>query len=210
MRSLTYEELLSLKKKEAKLASIVFKDPNIEKIIHLCRLKPLNIRVNSKIEIHSVWVDGFGNSLNLSKRDKKIIQYDLSIKHDDSLDSDLYSKLTILNTSKISRLTYFLIGKEEDLKSDHAILAFVGIDGVLRCFSFIYNEWIRVPPLLLGYKTLRLISKNMLIKNIKVFNSSCDILFPCSKQISYMTKWPPPENFKKKLSEIIFLKEILF
>jgi len=114
----------------------------------------------------------------------------LSINKAKIINTDLYSKLSIEKISKISKLIFLLHGKEEDFETDHFIVAFLGIDNILRAFCFIYGEWFSVAPLAIGYTFLRLIAKNASCKEMKVFKNKKDAVYPCKKQISFLSYWP--------------------
>ena len=191
MTPITSSGLAFKLQKQAKLCSVVFKDPYLETIINFCRLKPPDPKSHlKKTTFPDVWVDEFGNSLKLTKKEKQIKLNDLSLDRSKIINTDIYCKLPIEKISKISRMLFAFIGKEEDFHSKHLILGFIGIDNVLRVFCFIYNEVFLIPPLSLGYRVLRLIAKNFNCEDIKHFKNNKDILYPCSRKICFLAPLP--------------------
>lgn len=200
MASLTSAELELKLKKRAKLSSIVFKDPYLESIISFCRLKPKNAKTTSSIsktELCDTWIDEFGSSIRITKKEKTIKLNDLSVDKSKIINTDLYSKLSIEKISKISNIIFLFCGKEEDFKTDHFVLSFLGIDGILRTYCFIYEEWFSIPPLALGYSALRLIAKNKSCEDIKIFKNNKVLVYPCKKQISFLSYWPNNPDMNK-------------
>ena len=72
MTPITSSGLAFKLQKQAKLCSVVFKDPYLETIINFCRLKPPDPKSHlKKTTFPDVWVDEFGNSLKLTKKENK-------------------------------------------------------------------------------------------------------------------------------------------
>lgn len=183
--------------KQAKLCSVVFKDPYLETIINFCRLKPINPKSHlKKTNVVDIWIDEFGNSIKLTKKEKQIKLNDLSLDRSKIINTDIYCKLPIEKISRISRMLFAFAGKEEDFQSKHFILGFVGIDDVLRVFCCIYNEVFAIPPLSLGYRILRLIAKNFNCDDIKQFKNNKDVLYPCSGKKCFLGPLPAGPDLK--------------
>jgi hypothetical protein len=197
MTSITSSGLAFKLQKQAKLCSVVFKDAYLETIIKFCRLKPLDPKSHiKKTTVADIWVDEFGNSIKLTKKEKQIKLNDLSLDRSKIINTDFYCKLPIEKISKISRMLFAFVGKEEDFQSKHLILGFVGIDNVLRVFCLIYNEVFAIPPLSLGYRILRLIAKNFNCEDIKHFKNNKDVLYPCSGRLCFLAPLPAGPELK--------------
>ena len=170
----------------------------LEFVIRACRLKPADIFSNysTKIVLHNNWIDESGNRLEItSKKKVKVHLNDLNINRKSLVTTDLYENLPLNKISKISCLAFFLVGKDEDMDEDHLLVSFLGIDGFLRSFCYIYGELHKVPNLYLGYKVLKTIMEHRDIKFFKELKIKENIIFPCIRQLAALSYWGPSKNF---------------
>lgn len=188
--------------KHIELTSAYLEDSSISFIIRCCRLKPRNIilgKYTEKIVLYNEWIDEFGNSLEITKKKKiKINLNDLTIPKDKLTSSDLYENLAIEKIAKISRLAFYLFGKDEDLSQDHSIISFLGLDGFLRSYCLLYGEWTKIPNLYLGFDILKKIANHEDIKyfiDLKIK----DMPYPCTNVRSAISFMPPSEAFITQL-----------
>jgi len=172
---------------------------NLDFIIRMCRLKPYSF--NSKLSLERKWIDEYGNSLNIVKNKKiKIIEGDLDIQ-EKIISTDLYAGLSLVKLSKMSKLLYLLIGKDEDFQEEHLIIAFLGIDNYLRV-RYIYNGEIGVcSPLNLGMRALKSIAENKDIKYFTELNNKNFVLFPCLAQKCWLSFWPASPKFLETINK---------
>jgi len=192
------ENLYILFDRQIALTSAWTEDPTLEFVIRACRLKPADMfeKYSEKLILHHNWIDESGNRLEIiSKKKIKIHLNDLTINRKTLVTTDLYENLPLSKISKISNLALFLLGVEEDSGSDHILVSFLGIDGFLRSFCYIYGELHKIPNLYLGYKLLKIIIENRDIKFFKELKIKESIVFPCSRQLAALSYWEPSKNF---------------
>lgn len=179
--------------------------PALSFVMKSVRLKPYSFifeKYSRRIKLHNCWIDEFGNSFLILK-DKKIeiILNDLKIGKNKLVNTDLYAGLPIEKVSKISKLMFFVSGKEEDFNSNYYIISFLGIDNILRTFVYLYAEWQPYPNLYLGIKNLLNIGSNLDIKTFIELKNKKNVLYPCSQQKSWLSFWPPSKDFISILKE---------
>lgn len=198
MNSISIENLYSTLDRHIKLVASYTELPSLDFIIRSTRLKPYSLifeRYHEKLILHNWWIDEYGNSVYLNKKKPNIIANDLRIDKSKLTSTDLYEHLSIDKVAKISKLVYFLNGKEEDFYSDHIVLSFLGIDGFLRTFVYLYEEWQPYPSLLLGIKTLSSMASNLNIQSFIEIKNKKNIIYPCAKQRAWIGYWPPTKDF---------------
>lgn len=198
MNVTSLENLHILFDRQITLTSAWTEDPALESVIRSCRLKPADIFTNysSKIVLHHNWIDESGNRLKITPKKKiRIHLNDLKINRKGLITTDLYENLPLNKISKISNLAFFLVGKDEDMEEDHLLVSFLGIDGFLRSFCYIYGQLHKIPNLYLGYKLLKTIMEHRDIKFFKELKFKENILFPCSRQLAALSYWNPSKNF---------------
>jgi len=198
--------------KHIALTAAYLEDTTISFVIKSCRLKPTQIifgDYSEKIVLFRDWFDEHGNTLKITDKKKISIQLnDLAIPKDKIIGSDLYENLPIDKVVKISKLMFVMVGKDEDLFKDHAIISLLGIDGFLRSYCYLYGEWSKIPSLHLGFNALREIERNADIKfftELKVKN----IPYPCINSKALLTCLPANEAFfstLKNWNEPVFHK----
>lgn len=159
---------------------------DLEVIIKICRLKPEVYLNNEPMPLipHKWWIDEFHNSLKFVNKKPVIIYNDLNINRE-VVTTDIYYGLPIEKIVKFSKLMYIYFGQDEDLNDTCGIITFWGIDGYLRSFMYMYGEWIRVSPLLLGFKHLQNLVKN---KNTQLFKN-CLIKEKPAVPCSGLSRW---------------------
>lgn len=133
---------------------------NLETIINICNLKPLNN------DDWKIWVDNEGNKLHLTKTKRIITKKN---KYNIKLDTkDIYRKALPESIYRYSYWGLFIIGENK------SILNLLGNDGILRSCYIKNGEWkYNFPSSLLGFDILNAIANRYLdeefaeIKNIK-------------------------------------------
>ncbi len=209
MKSISIENLYNKIDKKILLVESYTEYKDLSFIIKMSRLKPSSLLVDNKLSLtlDKKWYDEFGNSLNLIKNKKfKIIEDDLSIDRAKIVCSDLYDNLPIHKIAKVSKLVYFLSGKDEDFQEDYLIIAFLGIDNYLRVYYLYAGQLAMCSPLNLGMKVLKSIVENRDLKLYLELNNKDVVLFPCANQKSWVSFWPA----SKQLLEIISKENELF
>jgi hypothetical protein len=198
MRSPSLEYFHAKIEKHILLAESYTEIPELSFIIKSCRLKPYEVLTekNNQLILHKLWVDEFGNSLNIVKNKRiKIIHNDLRLDKKRIISTDLYYGLSMDSIAKISKLIYLCAGKDEDLYQDCYLLSFLGVDEHLRTYLYWFGEWQQVSPLLLGMKYLKLLTKNMDIKYFRQLRNSKDIPMPCISGQMYLSYVPASQDF---------------
>lgn len=174
-------------------------------IIQMCRLKPYNILINGydeKITLHRKWVDEKGNSLKIIKNKRiRIILNDLSIDRKKLTSTDLYEGLAIDKIASMSRCAFILQGKEEESYKTHVVISFLGIDNYLRTFVYEDGLWIQFPSLYLGMKVLKYMAIYHDIRYFKNLGLKETVIYPCTKQQTWLTCWPPGKDFVSLMEE---------
>lgn len=173
-------------------------------IIKSCRLKPLEYvkKRSNNIILYRRWIDEFGNSLNIVKNKRIRITYnDLSIKKDHLPCTDLYYGLSIDKVASISRLAFICCGIEDDYYQPCYMVAFLGIDGYLRNYMYLYGEWVQVSPLCLRMNNLKKIANKLDIKYYLKFNKLKDMPMPCTKAEQWLTILPASKDLVNALNK---------
>lgn len=200
MKSYNLEEFYSKFRRHISLASSYTEIRELEFIIKACRLKPYNIIENkdNKLVLHRWWFDEFGNSFKIVKNNRlKIVFNDLALDRSKIICSDLYYGLSIPKVIKMSKLGFFFFGKEEDLGTDCAFIALLGIDGYLRCFMYLHDIVQNVSPLYIGVNNLKFIYKNLDIKYFLNIKNIKDIPVPCTSCQAWLSYVPMSDDFNK-------------
>lgn len=198
MKSNSLDVIHNKLKKQILLTESFTEINGLATIIKMCRLKPHSYLLenkNDKLILYKWWIDEFNNSLKIIKNKRLKITYnDLSLDKNKIISTDLYYGLLIDKIYKISKLAFFFCGREEDLSSECAFLAFLGIDNYLRCFMFLHNEWLQISPLHLGLTNLKLIAKNLDIKYFLELKNKENFAIPCVSGQAWLTCLPVSEN----------------
>lgn len=172
-------------------------------IIKSCRLKSHRYVFQTrdrKVELHRWWFDEFGNSLHLDGKKPRLVENDLSIPRTHLISTDLYYGFSLEKIVKISKLMYVSFGKDDDMQQDCVIVAFLGIDNYLRCFTYLYGEWTQVSPLLLGMQTLKTIAENRDIKFFKKIDGNETLSIPCAEVEQWLSFMPVRSEFLSLLT----------
>jgi hypothetical protein len=199
MKSPSLDKLYAILNKHILLAQSYTEIDGLEFIIKSCRLKPYSYFFEDRDEriiLHRHWFDEFGNSIKIDKNKRvRIVYGDLSLDQNKAVCTDLYHGLSMEKVAKMSKLAYLLAGKDEDLYEDCFFLTFLGIDNYLRCYTYLYNEWHQVSPLILGMKHLKNISKNADIKHFLELKNKDNMPVPCISVNEWITLMPPNAEF---------------
>jgi len=166
-------------------------------IIKGCRFKPYDIlygNSSTSLILHKHWIDEYGNSLKLINKRPVIILNDLSVEQKSLVSTDIYYGLSLDKIYKIS----FFAGLDEDLEKECYYACFLGIDGHLRCYVYLYGEWEQVSPLYLGLDNLRWMSDK---KDIKFFieKKSTHLPTACVSGRAWLTCLPMSEAIRSEL-----------
>lgn len=203
MKSYNIDRLYSRIKRHILLAKSFTEIEELEFIIKACRLKPYSFiaNKNSELILHRWWYDEFGNSLKIVKNKRlKLILNDLSIDKNYLVCTDLYYGLSVDKIIKMSKLGFLFFGKEEDLNSNVAMFAFLGIDNHLRCFMYLYDKLTQVSPLYLGIDNLKLIYRHLDIKYFLELKIKNNLPIPCHSGKAWLSYLPYGEDFNKILN----------
>lgn len=204
LKSISTERFHTKISRHINLVSSYTELPELSWIIKSCRLKPYTLLTKEALDtirLHNWWVDEYSNSLVLDKKKPSIILNDLKINRNLLVQTDLYEKLSFDKIARISKLAFIMFGLEEDFNSEHYIISFLGLDGFLRTYVYLYGELLRYPNLYLGLKTLGLISKNTDIRTFTELNIKNNIIYPCTRQRSYICSWPPTKGMLAEMKE---------
>lgn len=158
--------------------------PEMKFIITACRLKPYEYLFEKGIRSYPVvirkwWVDEFGNSLTLKKKQVEIVYHDLRLDRKQIIGTDIYHGLPIDKIVKMSKMVYLVSGKDEDLHQDCCLLTFLGIDNHLRSYLYWNNEWNTVSPLLLGLENLKQLAMHHDVSYFRELPNQKDCPIPC-------------------------------
>lgn len=173
-------------------------------IIKSCRLKPHNyifgnLKLNSKIQLHKLWIDEYGNSFKIIKGKKiEILYNDLSLDRNKIISTDLYGGLSIDKIAKMSKLCYLFLSKMDEPQENFFVITFLGIDNYLRSYAYLDDIWKPVSSLILGIEVLNDIYWNKEIKYSKELKSK-GISAPCQDGKGWITYLPISEVFYKML-----------
>jgi hypothetical protein len=199
MKSYSIEHLHFQISKSILLAQAYTDVPELSFIIQSCRLKPYDFvfkERSKKIQLYRWWFDEFGNSLKIIKNKRLIVNYnDLSLDRDKIVCTDLYFGLSISKMIKISKLVHLYLGKDEDLHEDCFILTFLGLDNYLRTYLYLYGDWQRVSPLVLGIPRLKSIANSLDIKYFTELSNKKNRILPCLGAREWISFMPPNEAF---------------
>lgn len=194
MTSINIERFYDTFEKHVILTSAYTDKKHLGSILMMCRMKPYDIIFGSftkKVILYRRWIDEYGNSLKIQKDKKVMVRLnDLTIDKSKITQTDLYGQVSMEQTARISKLVYFLNGRDEDQHGQHTVLSFLGIDNFLRTFVFIFGEWRRYPSIFLGMQALTDIATNSDVKYYKELKGKKAIIYPCDVQKSWISYWP--------------------
>jgi hypothetical protein len=174
--------------------------PEMEFIIEACRLKPYEHlfemgKRTYPVVLRKWWVDEFGNSLTLKKKEVSIIYHDLRLDRKKIIGTDLYHGLSIDKVAKMSKLVYLVSGKDEDLHEDCCLLTFLGIDNHLRSYLYWNRGWSIVSPLLLGLEDLKQLAKYHDVAYFRELPNQKDCPVPCLSKRTCVSCVPVGSGF---------------
>jgi hypothetical protein len=204
MKTESLDTIYSKIDKQISLVESYTEIKNLSFIIKSCRLKPYNYLFNKRnhnIILNKWWVDEFGNSLKLVGKRVYFIFNDLKVNHQDIVNTDLYSGLTIPNLIKISKLIYISYGIEEDFYQPYYHISLLGIDNYLRSYLYAYDQLESVAPLSLGIKNLKIIAAHKDIKYFSSFSKKENSLLPCTNAKQWISSIPAHSNFIQEMKK---------
>lgn len=179
-------------------------------ILRACRCKPYEYvfeQKSGKLILYRWWFDEYGNSLKIVKTKKvNIIENDLNLKRERLVCTDIYYNLAMEKVAKISKMMYVCYGKDEDLYEDCVLVSFLGLDGYLRTYLYLYGEWQQVSPLLMGLEHLQLLASNLDIRYYTKIGKKENCPIPCNKAEAWLSSLPASPAFTslmKKECEVI-------
>lgn len=196
--------------KHMKLVAAFTGNKKIHSILKMCRLKPYEFLFSKEREnkLYSKWVDEFGSSLNLNKKDFIIINNDLSIDNSKILCTDYYYGLPIETIIKMSNILYFIYGEDDVTGEQYYFIALVGVDGYLRCFLY-EDGWTQVSPLSMGLRHLNHIADSLDETFYKKFVNKDNLPFPCVNGEAWLTYLPAGEAFYRKINKHELIKYLI-
>lgn len=196
MKSPSIESLYASLDKQIRLAQSYTEIAKLAFLIKACRLKPSEYMKNrsENIILYRHWVDEFGNSLDIKKKKLIITLGDLSNK-DPIVYTDIYCGLSIAKISKMSKLMFLSVGKDEDRQEDCCLITFLGVDNYLRSYLYLYDEWLPVSPLMLGVSNLKAIAKNSDIKYFTKLTKKENCVIPCLSARTWLSFMPASSEF---------------
>ncbi len=210
MRSPSIEWLHGKLSRQIKLAQSYTEISELAFVIESCRLKPYDYifdERSNKITLYKWWFDEFGNSLSITKKKKiDIVANDLRLDRKNIVCTDLYHGLSIDKTVKMSKLAHVIVGKDEDLYEDCALLTLLGIDNHLRTYLYMYGEWRQISPLLIGMRDLKLIANHTDIKYYLSVANKENSALPCVSSRAWLSCLPASASF---ISEVGKQSEML-
>jgi hypothetical protein len=101
----------------------------------------------------------------------------------------------------MSKLLHLSIGKDDDTQDDCCIVTFLGIDGYLRSYLYLYDEWQQVSPLILGVPNLLSIAKNSDLKYFCKLTKKENCVLPCSGSQSWLSFMPASKDFTELIRQ---------
>ena len=204
MRSPSIEWFHAKLDKQIRLAKSYTEIPELPFIIEACRLKPHTYifeKRSNKIVLYKWWFDEFGNSLIINGRSVKVTAGDLNLNRKDIVCTDLYYGLSIDKIVKMSKLAHLIIGKDEDLYQDCALLTLLGIDNHLRTYLYWYGEWQQISPLLIGINNLKMIANHLDIKYFVSVTNKENSALPCVSGQAWLSCLPAGASFVADVSK---------
>lgn len=199
MRSPSIERLYAQLNKHILLVQSYTEVNEMMFIMKACRLKPHSFIFqdrNTKLVLHRLWFDEFGNSLRIIKNKRiKLTYNDLTLDKNQIVCTDLYYGLSIDKIAKMSKLMFFCSIKEEETYRTQSVVAFLGIDNFLRAYVNSDGEWLQVSPLCLGMKVLKTIARNMDLKYFRELISKENAPLPCASSRAWLSFMPPSREF---------------
>lgn len=168
-------------------------------ILKFCRLKPHSFifkKRDTKLILHRLWIDEFGNSLRIVKNKGIRITYnDLALDKARIICTDLYYGLSIDKIAKMSKLMFLSSMKEEETYQTQFFITFLGLDNYLRSYVNLDGEWLQVSPLCLGMSALKNIARNIDLKHFKELISKKNAPLPCASARTWLSFMPPGREF---------------
>ena len=199
MRSPSLERLYAYLNRHILLAQSYTEVNELLFIIRACRLKPQSFVFNkrdTKLVLHRLWFDEFGNSLCIMKNKRiKIVYNDLTLDKGKIICTDLYFGLSLSKIAKMSKLVFVSAMKEEETYEHQFMIALLGIDNYLRAYTYMDGEWIQVSPLHLRMRNLKIIARNIDIKYFREFFSKENAPLPCATSREWVSFMPPAREF---------------
>lgn len=182
MKNLTIDLFYNELEKHVLLVEAYTEIKDLALTIKACRLKPYGYffeQKTAKIILYKWWFDEFNNSLKINNKNINIVYNDLSLNSENIICTDLYAGLSVEKVAKLSKLVYIACGKDEDLQQDYCHMTFLGIDNYFRSYTYIYGEWQKVSPLVLGIDKLINIIKHNDINYFKKLMPQENKIHPC-------------------------------
>jgi hypothetical protein len=203
MKNSNIDELYINIDKHILLAQAYMEIPELYFIIKACRLKPYQYVFEGlhKLVLFEKWFDEFGNTLNIVNKEIDIKYNDLSMDRNKIICTDLYYGLSLNKIVKMSKFVYICAGIDEDKFKDTFFLTFIGLDNFFRSYLYLYGEWQKVSPLLLGMKGLIKLVDSMESKRFKRLSFFKKFPMHCVSGQAYLTCLPAGEELMKILTK---------
>lgn len=158
---------------------------NLYFVIKSCRLKPYSCVFGkfktSELKLEKIWIDEYGNSLNIENNKIYINYNNNSIKKNKLIYTDMYEFINFNQTIKLSSFVCVV--------GDY--ISFIGFDGFLRTF----NKNKKVSSLELGLDNLYELSDYLKIKDYSIIDKNT------SQVKLYISQLPISSEFLLELNK---------
>ena len=199
MRSPSIERLYAQLNKHILLVQSYTEVNEMFFIMKACRLKPHSFIFqdrDTKLVLHRLWFDEFGNSLRIIKNKRiKITYNDLTLDKNQIVCTDLYYGLSIDKVAKMSKLMFFCSMKEEETYHTQSFATFLGLDNFLRTYVNLDGEWLQISSLCLGMKILKNIARNIDLRYFRELIGKENAPLPCASSSAWLSFMPPSREF---------------
>lgn len=200
MKSPSIDKLYTILDKHVRLTESYTEIKGLANIIKLCRLKPYDYLFGNRspnLILYKLWVDEFGNSIFIDKKNISITYNNLNLNKTNC--TDIYYGLSLEKIVKISKAVIIFFGKEEE--DEFIFLTFLGIDNYFRSYLFEEESFEQVSTLLIGFKNLKIIEHNLDINYFKELKIKENSPLPCQGQQAWLTCLPASSEFISLISK---------
>lgn len=151
--------------------AVTSKIRNVKEILFACNCIPHGFNGSfKKLKTHNVWIDPFKTRLTFSRNGVKVEPCVIDVP---ARFADQFYGMKLVDILKISNKTYVCIGQEPDFETPHVVIGSVGIDKVIRCYTFIYDQWIQISPFFFGMRFVNFLYNSKVEENFLVLED-CD------------------------------------
>lgn len=194
-------EFYSKIEKDIRLIAAYVQLKQVKQIIPFCRLKPYQSvyqKHSHMTKLHKQWVDEYGNLVIFKQKKMDVVRNDVALNK--AIISDFYQGLSVDKISLISKLALIEVAKDDVSLQDYFVVSLLGIDNYLRTFVYLMGEWQYYPSCYLNFEVLRDIVTFSKMNNNFVQLNHTNVIYPTVFSKSWITSWPPNQDFVKILS----------